>query len=133
DNGIHWLVLDLAVRELGGVHVPLPTFFSPEQISHALESSGAQCVVTAGGAPAPTGSTGALGTLDGGTFAQWRTCPATSVDLPTGTACVTYTSGTTGRPKGVCLSADTLLTVASSLVQGSSAIAPRRHLCLMPL
>jgi len=133
DNGIHWLVLDLAVRELGGVHVPLPTFFSPEQIAHALASSGAQCVVTARGAPAPTGSMGTLGTLDGGTLAQWRTCPATSVDLPTGTACVTYTSGTTGRPKGVCLSADTLLTVASSLVQASSAIAPRRHLCLMPL
>lgn len=133
DNGIHWLVLDLAVRELGGVHVPLPTFFSSEQITHALESSGAQCVVTASGAPAPTSSRGALGTLDGGMLAQWRTDPATSVDLPTGTACVTYTSGTTGRPKGVCLSADTLLTVARSLVQGSSAIAPRRHLCLMPL
>lgn len=133
DNDIHWLVLDLALRELGGVHVPLPTFFSPEQIAHALESSGAQCVVTAGGASAPPGSTGALGTLDGGMLVQWRTDPATSVDLPAGTACVTYTSGTTGRPKGVCLSADTLLTVASSLVQGSSAIAPRRHLCLMPL
>lgn len=133
DNGIHWLVLDLAVRELGGVHVPLPTFFSPEQIAHALASSSAHCVVTAGGAPAPPGSMGALGTLDGGMLAQWRTEAAAPVGLPAGTACVTYTSGTTGRPKGVCLSGDTLLTVASSLVQASSSIAPRRHLCLMPL
>lgn len=133
DNGIHWLVLDLALRELGGVHVPLPTFFSPEQIAHALASSGAQCIVTAVGGPSPAGSRGVQGTLDDGMLAQWRTHPTASVDLPAGTACVTYTSGTTGRPKGVCLSEHTLLTVASSLIQGSSAIAPRRHLCLMPL
>ena len=53
--------------------------------------------------------------------------------LPAGTACITYTSGTTGQPKGVCLDAGTLLTVAGSLVDAASAIRPRRHLCLMPL
>ena len=47
DNGPGWFVLDLALREIGGVHVPLPVFFSEAQVRHALASSGAQCVVTA--------------------------------------------------------------------------------------
>ncbi len=31
DNGPDWLALDLAIRRLGGVHVPVPTFFSAGQ------------------------------------------------------------------------------------------------------
>ncbi len=103
DNGIHWLVLDLALRELGGVHIPLPTFFSREQIAHALASSGAQCVVTAGGAAAPTGTSGTMGALDDGALAQWRSHPTAGVALPAATACITYTSGTTGRPSWRCV------------------------------
>lgn len=133
DNGPHWLVLDLALRELGAVHVPLPTFFSPGQASHALESSGAQCVVTAPHAPMPVGTVELAGMLDGGNLAHWRVAVDSRASLPAGTSCITYTSGTTGRPKGVCLSAATLLEVAGSLVQASSAISPARHLCLMPL
>ena len=45
DNGPAWLALDLAIRRLGGVHIPLPTFFSAGQVTHALRSSGAEAVV----------------------------------------------------------------------------------------
>ena len=41
DNGPSWFVLDLALREVGGVHVPLPMFFSEAQMRHALANSGA--------------------------------------------------------------------------------------------
>ncbi|MEP6906650.1 MAG: AMP-binding protein, partial [Pseudoxanthomonas sp.] len=133
DNGVQWLVLDLALRQINAVHVPLPTFFSPNQVVHALSSSGAQCVITAQGAPTPQGVEALAGVLDEGKLERWRVTRFSEAVLPVGTACITYTSGTTGRPKGVCLSADTLTDVAGSLVQASSAIAPRRHLCLMPL
>ena len=40
DNGLPWLLADLAATEAGLVHVPLPLFFSPEQLQHALAASG---------------------------------------------------------------------------------------------
>ncbi|UXA54323.1 AMP-binding protein [Xanthomonas prunicola] len=134
DNGPDWLILDLALRLIDAVHVPLPTFFSDAQGLHALTSSGAQCVVTDAAAAAPPGTSGPLPALKQDALRFWRVSAVVEPPaLPDPTACITYTSGTTGRPKGVCLSADSLLTVAASLVDASAAIAPRRHLCLMPL
>lgn len=132
DNGPAWLALDLAIRRLDGVHVPLPTFFTPAQVRHALASSGAQVVVTAAGDGAPEGVDGSMAQPLGGGLTAWR-LPAAVVALPPGTACITYTSGTTGQAKGVCLDAASLLTVARSLSDAAAPLAPRRHLCLMPL
>ncbi|WP_308632843.1 AMP-binding protein [Xanthomonas axonopodis pv. vasculorum] len=134
DNGPHWLSLDLALRLVDAVHVPLPTFFSGAQVLHALTTSGAQCVVTDAAAAAPPGTSGPLPALQHDGLRVWRVAAVVERPaLPDATACISYTSGTTGRPKGVCLSADSLLAVAASLVEASAAIAPRRHLCLMPL
>ncbi|WP_414494789.1 AMP-binding protein [Stenotrophomonas maltophilia] len=133
DNGPDWMVLDVALRVAEVVHVPLPTFFSDEQVQHALQTSGAQLLVLAEGAPPPYGITDApmaLPALSAHGFGL--DAPACSV-LPAGTACVTYTSGSTGRPRGVCLSAGMLMATAASLADAAGDIAPRRHLCLMPL
>jgi long-subunit acyl-CoA synthetase (AMP-forming) len=53
--------------------------------------------------------------------------------LPDGTSKITYTSGSTGAPRGVCLSALHLETVALSLVEATAPLALRAHLCLLPL
>jgi long-subunit acyl-CoA synthetase (AMP-forming) len=132
DNGPQWLVLDLAIRRLGGVHVPLPTFFSAGQVAHALSSSGAETVVTSAREGAPIGAIGAHALALGDELTGWRLDAQRPV-LPEGTACITYTSGTTGQSKGVCLDAASLLTVAGSLVEAARPLSPRRHLCLMPL
>lgn len=132
DNGLDWMVLDLALRVSDGVHVPLPTFFSETQVQHALQTSGAQLWVAGQGMPPPPGVDAANETLPAlQARAAWL--QASDGALPAGTACVTYTSGSTGHPRGVCLSAETMMTVARSLADASAGIAPRRHLCLMPL
>lgn len=132
DNGPEWLVLDLALRRLGAVHIPLPTFFSQAQLDHALASSGAQCVVLDSRVP-PTAEihSHAQSILNQNLICRHVDTPP--MQLPPGTACITYTSGTTGNPKGVCLSAEAMLGVGQSLQQASHSINPRRHLCLMPL
>lgn len=132
DNGPDWLMLDLAIRALDAVHVPLPTFFSPTQVAHALASSGADAVVVPAGAPLPDALAACPAQPLGDNLALLRLDPAPVV-LPLGTACITYTSGTSGTPKGVCLDAASLLAVAQSLSDAAAPLAPKRHLCLMPL
>ena len=126
DNGCDWLALDLALRQLDLVHVPAPMFFSPAQISHLLESSGADAWV---GQQAPGDAWTSAGA---GLWINARPDDTRPV-LPRGTACMTYTSGTTGRPKGVCLAESSLLAVAQSLVAAMEPLDVRRHLCLLPM
>jgi len=91
------------------VHVPLPTFFSEEQLRHALHTSGAQLLVTSAAAPPPGPAGSPAPPLPGIDAKGWKLDPGTGGMLPEGTACVTYTSGSTGRPRGVCLSAEIAL------------------------
>lgn len=136
DNGPDWLALDLAIRELGRVHVPLPTFFTSEQVAHALRDCGADALVLAADAALaePPAATPAASPTEH--LRLYRLAPAAMPlppALPPNTACITYTSGTTGTPKGVCLDVDALYAVARSLCDATAPLAPRRHLCLMPL
>lgn len=137
DNGPAWWILDLALRRLDGVHIPLPTFFTPAQIAHALRSSGAEAVVAADDArnsaslsAAPSAAPSIA--IGAGLRLHPQQAPAHS-PLPAGTACITYTSGTTAQAKGVCLDAPSMLRVAASLAEATAPLALRRHLCLMPL
>jgi long-chain acyl-CoA synthetase len=132
DNGPDWLALDLAIRALGRVHVPLPTFFTPGQVAHALASSGADALVVPVAAPL-SADFAAMPSRTLGDAMRLLILPAHPVALPDGTAAITFTSGTTGTPKGVCLAADALLAVASSLAEAARPLSPKRHLCLMPL
>ncbi len=131
DNGAVWLTLDLAIRRLGGVHIPLPTFFTAQQIDHALRSSGADGVVVAETAQSSTNDGGSQISMTRGL--RWQPCEAIQTSLPVGTACITYTSGTTAQAKGVCLDAPSMLRVAVSLSEATASLSLRRHLCLMPL
>ncbi len=132
DNGPDWLALDLAIRTLDAVHVPLPTFFSPAQVAHALAGSGAELLILPADAPLPDALAACAAHALGDNL-QWLRLDPAPTALPSGTACITYTSGTTGTPKGVCLDAAALLSVAQSLADAAAPLSPKRHLCLMPL
>lgn len=134
DNSVDWLCVDIALRQIGAVHVPLPMFFSPTQIDHALQSASVDTLILPGPFPAPEGWTRTDARADSSEPALHQRLVSTVHGLlHPGTAVITYTSGTTAQPKGVCLTFDHLTQVAQVLTDAAAPCAPRRHLCLMPL
>jgi long-subunit acyl-CoA synthetase (AMP-forming)/pyrroloquinoline quinone (PQQ) biosynthesis protein C len=115
DQGLDGLLVDLALLEAGVPALPLPPFFSAEQRAHAIAASGARALI-AGKPEAPV------------MLAASAAAPA----LPPGTARISFTSGSTGAPKGVCLAADHLVAVAQAVVDHLGRSHAGRHLALLP-
>lgn len=132
DNGPEWVIADLAALQGGLVHLPLPGFFVPAQLAHALDTTGADLLLT----DQPERIT-ALGL--GFDFVDvWHGLSlfrrkVDAVRLPAGTAKVSFTSGSTGAPKGVCLSADGLMATAAALTSRLADVPIARHLAVLPL
>lgn len=133
DNGPAWVVADAAARDAAVVHVPLPAFFTPAQIAHALAVAGVDTVLTVPAAAARWPQAPAIPCCVAGQELVLLRLPATAVAMPAGTAKITFTSGTTGTPKGVCLGAAAMDRVAEGLVQALAPLDIRRHLCALPL
>ena len=132
DNSIDWLVTDLACERAGIPLLPLPIFFTMAQMDHCLESAGADLLLSDGPRlPAfKTPHKPLADSTPGGLSAHRLTTKA--ADLPDHTAKITFTSGTTGKPKGVCLSVENQFSVARSLAD-SIQLYGVAHLCMLPL
>jgi len=132
DNAPAWVAADLAALRTETVHLPLPGFFSPAQLAHALDAAGADALLT--DRPASVWALG-LGFEASGSWCglalMRRAAPA--VALPVGTAKVSFTSGSTGSPKGVCLSATGLLDTARAVAARLADLPIERHLAVLPL
>ncbi|EJM89843.1 MULTISPECIES: AMP-binding protein [unclassified Pseudomonas] len=128
DNGVEAILWDLAALFEGLTCVTLPPFFSPAQRAHCLEQSQAERVIAE---PEFEAELLVAGYEKSAEF--WRRPFAGPNPMHPGTAKLTFTSGTTGTPKGVCLSADSLLRVARELDQASKPTEPQHHLALLPL
>jgi len=113
DNGCDWVLWDLAAVQAGIICVPIPPFFTQEQIGNVIQSAGISHIVSTEGVNV-TGVSAAAGIHDK-------------------TSKVTFTSGTTGDPKGVCLSQDGMEQVALSLVTVLGTEMAQRHVSILPL
>lgn len=136
DNGANWLAIDLAAQIAGTVLVPLPPWFSRDQVAHAVVDSGADALlVDSRFATTLDITVGPLSSFPAvGEDLRWSPLRGNAAPtMPARTAKVTYTSGTTGRPKGVCLSQSSMDAVARSLHDAVGGLSIGRHLCALPL
>ena len=132
DNTPAFVALDEAALQQGIVHVPLPQFFSAEQMMHALRAAGVDTLLLAPPlARAWSGLAWSACEIAGEPLMR-ASIDAAAVAMPAGTAKISFTSGTTGAPKGVCLSAAALQRVAQGLVEAMAPLRIERHLNVLP-
>ena len=127
DNSCAWVILDLSFTLLERPLIPLPSFFTPEQRHSALMRAGARWLISE-----------TEGSHDFTIEIAKKRLHVTSlnagpVTLPAGTAKITFTSGTTGDPKGVCLSQAGMERVSASLVEAIGKDKAGIHLPALPL
>ncbi|WP_404362467.1 AMP-binding protein [Marinobacter sp.] len=130
DNTPGWVIADLACLVAGVVCVPIPGFFSSEQTKHLKEQAGLDALLWVSQCPAGHDYHEKLSEH------VWLEPLAGSerpASMPLATTRVTFTSGSTGQPKGVCLSSEHLTATVDALRQRLAGMHLSRHLCILPL
>ncbi len=153
-NGINWMIFEQAALRLGLVVVPIYVEDRPQNIRYVLQNSGVrlllveslyqykrlgedvmQCtslqrVVVLN--PLPQQQSGLVSS------GEWLTAAGFSVDInckldAQAMATLVYTSGTTGKPKGVMLSHQNILANAAACLQASMVYPDDLFLSFLPL
>jgi len=125
DNGLEWALWELAMMREARVAVPVPTFFSDAQRRHLVASAGLDAWIGPGAE-----ALGFSATRDPAIATRRVASPPA---LHAGTTRITFTSGTSGAPKGVCLDGLAPLSVAESLAEVVEPLCIERHLAMLPL
>jgi long-chain acyl-CoA synthetase len=151
ENRYEWIVTDLALHLIAAVHVPIHVTLSGPQIAERIRDSGAKlafvstrelltkfgesvpanlpCIIhdnrafeTTHQPPAEPGA--GLLAKGGRRLQQYE---------PNTLATILYTSGTTGRPRGVMLSHANLASNAAAVCEAHTVNSEHNMLCILPL
>lgn len=130
-NSVAWVIADLAVAQANKICVPIPVFFSALQQHHILQEANIQLLLFTehhyAGKPTPIA----------GLWYQIRPAQEDNTpQLPITSGKITFTSGTTASPKGVCLSWQQQASTCEALTAALQAqfVQPHYlHFCLLPL
>ena len=129
DNSVAQLVLDVACLEAGIWTLQCPPFFTQDQNQHALQSSGCEAMFS----DRPMGVGSDTLQVAGQTlhFTAMPNRPGSPTVIK-GTAKVTFTSGSTAQPKGLCLAEEHLMAPVKALAEVLAPHALQRHLTVLP-
>jgi long-chain acyl-CoA synthetase len=128
DNGPEWVCMDLAARAAGVCVLPIPPFFTQAQVQHALAVTHADALWANDAAQLnDAGQPLVMGYLKRLPNVSWST------PIPSGIAKLTFTSGTTGTPKGVALTQAAMEAVVQSLDAVLNLGSTHTHLSVLPL
>lgn len=142
DNCAAWILCDLAAAKLGITLVPIPSFFTESQVDHLVTSAGVAAIITQNIMSGILKRNQSLNFEDVETSLPFENTIMLRVIAKNGTdkkvdlansIKITYTSGSTGDPKGVCLSAKNIGAVCEGLEASMSSMATTNHLCVLPL
>ncbi|MDW6094633.1 AMP-binding protein [Vibrio rhizosphaerae] len=137
ENSLSWLIADLAAMYAQIPCVPLPKFFSAAQIEHVLSHTGTDTLIYDQPLPEfePCGELKACAIgRRSGFDSMTESAERVAAGILPGTVKITFTSGSTGQPKGVCLSQHNLDQVTSSLAQAMAKQSDlKKHLVMLPL
>src|SRR5437879_2146586 len=137
--GWHYVATQWGIWRAGGVAVPLGTSHPPAELEHVIRDSEAEIVVvhadfleTIRGLDAEKGVR--LLRTDEALAHPWHPAPGTGAEVEEGRrAMIVYTSGTTGKPKGVVTTHVNLRAQVTSLVTAWEWPADDAILLVLPL
>ncbi len=137
ENSCAWIIADLAARKAGTTLVPLPLFFSDAQLNHVITHTELGCLLTIGDARSIAPAARRSPTSSETIFCDFLSAEGSrgkTADISK----ITFTSGTTGAPKGVCLSDSAITNVTNALIERiystpGAELEINRHFTLLPL
>ena len=130
DNSVDWLIFDLIAHQNNLILIPIPAFFSQEQLRHLFSAVKIDLLVTNDmRLPEHFGFTLKA---ELATNLLLSTIQHDHIINESGYQKITFTSGTTGSPKGVCLSSQYQFEVAEDLAEILQDIGIKKHLSILP-
>jgi len=137
DNGIDWVIYDLAAFSSGIRVVPLPMFFSDTQIAHAIADADLDAILFDQFLPSGVSGSGvALPGLSDSRLQRIRGAraqrEADGAAKRPAAAKISYTSGTTGTPQGIELTPGLIEQTAASVCAAIGHLGIESHLSVLP-